>query len=119
MAIKDLTKVQKMVFICNGGTCSKGGADENTLALRAHLTQHGMDDEIHTIRTKCMGQCTNGPIVFIHPEGAWYGGVTTEVARDIVTQHLLQNTLLPSQLCFPEAEAMQLQPVTFNAAKAD
>lgn len=119
MAIKDLTKVQKMVFICNGGTCAKGGADENTLALRAHLTKHGMDDEIHTIRTKCMGQCTSGPIVFIHPEGAWYGGVNPAVARDIVTSHLLQNTLLTSQLCFPEAEGMALQPVTFNAARGD
>lgn len=119
MAIKDLTKVQKMVFICNGGTCAKGGADDNTLALRAHLTQHGMDDEIHTIRTKCMGQCTSGPIVFIHPEGAWYGGVNTDVARDIVTQHLLQNTLLTSQLCFPEAESLHLAPVTLRTAKAD
>ena len=119
MAIKDLTRVQKMVFICNGGTCAKGGADENTLALRAQLSKHGMDDEIHTVRTKCMGQCTSGPIVFIHPEGAWYGSVNPDIARDIVTQHLLQNTLLASQLCFPEAGAMELQPLRFTAAKAE
>lgn len=119
MAIKDLNKVQKIVFVCNGGTCAKGGADENTLALRAHLTQHGMDDEIHTVRTKCMGQCTSGPIVFIHPEGAWYGTVTPEIARDIVSKHLLQNTLLESQLCHPGADEMVLHPVTFGSVKAD
>ena len=111
MAIKDLTKVQKIVFICNGGTCSNGGADPNTLALRAQLTQLSMDDEVHTVRTKCMGQCTSGPIVFIHPEGAWYGGVTPEIAREIVTQHLLHNNLLQEQLCFPEAEALTLKPI--------
>jgi (2Fe-2S) ferredoxin len=115
MAIKDLTKVQKIVFICNGGTCSNGGADQNTLALRAQLTHHEMDNEIHTVRTKCMGQCTSGPIVFIHPEGAWYGSVTPEIAREIVTQHLLQNNLLKEQLRFPEETTLTLNPVTFKA----
>jgi (2Fe-2S) ferredoxin len=119
MAIKDLNKVQKIVFICNGGTCAKGGADENTVALRAELTKQGMDDEIHTVRTKCMGQCTSGPIVFIHPEGTWYGTVNTEIARDIVSRHLLQNTLLETQLCYPGADEVVLNTVTIGAAKAE
>ncbi|SFD48093.1 (2Fe-2S) ferredoxin [Chitinophaga sp. CF118] len=105
MAIKDLTKVQKIVFICNGGTCSnKSGSDDNTAELRKHLTEHDLNDEVHTIRTKCMGQCDKGPIMFIHPDGIWYGGVNLELTGEIVKQHLKENIVITESVVFPEQE---------------
>lgn len=102
MAIKDLTKVQRIIFICNGGTCSnKSEGDDNTAELRKHLTEYDLNDNVHTVRTKCMGQCDKGPIMFIHPEGVWYGGVNPELTRQIVTQHILSDTLIKESVVFP------------------
>jgi len=105
MAIKDLTKVQKIVFICNGGTCNKNNvADENTVELRKHLSEQNMNDEVHTVRTKCLGQCDKGPIMFIHPEGTWYGNVNTSLTRDIVVKHLKQDIYVTENIVFPAQE---------------
>jgi (2Fe-2S) ferredoxin len=102
MAIKDLTKVQRIIFICNGGTCSnKLEGEDNTAALRKNLTEHNLDDNVHTVRTKCMGQCDKGPIMFIHPEGVWYGGVNSEFTREIVTEHILSDNLIKERVVFP------------------
>jgi (2Fe-2S) ferredoxin len=115
MAIKDLTKVQKILFICNGGTCNNGGADENTNQLRAHLTEHDLNDEIHTVRTKCLGQCTWGPMIFMHPEGMWYKKVAPDTTREIVTQHLMRNELVTDHVHFPEVELIETKPLVLNS----
>jgi (2Fe-2S) ferredoxin len=116
MAIKDLTKVQKILFICNGGTCNKNNAaDENTVQLRTHLTEHDLNDEIHTVRTKCLGQCTWGPMIFMHPEGLWYKNVNLDTTREIVTQHLLKNELVMEHVHFPEAELVDSKPLTVKS----
>jgi (2Fe-2S) ferredoxin len=95
---KDLNKVQKIVFICNGDSCSTAGANENTLAIRADLQHYLLNDLVHTVRTKCMGQCKQGPIVFLHPEGVWYNRVSLNVSHKIVSQHLLKNSLIRDHL---------------------
>jgi (2Fe-2S) ferredoxin len=103
MAIKDLTKVRRILFICNGGTCSnKSGTDDNTAELRKHLTENNLNDEVHTVRTKCMGQCDKGPVMFIHPEGVWYGSLHPELAREIVVKHLIGHTPVVEHVIFPE-----------------
>ncbi|MBW8687077.1 (2Fe-2S) ferredoxin domain-containing protein [Chitinophaga rhizophila] len=111
MAIKDLTKVQKILFMCNGGTCSNKGADDTTNQIRAHLTENDLNAEIHTVRTKCLGQCTWGPMIFMHPEGVWYKGVTPEATRDIVTQHLIRNELVTGHVHFPDAAQIEAKPL--------
>jgi hypothetical protein len=35
MAIKDLSKIDKHLFLCNGGSCKLLGAEESTAAIRA------------------------------------------------------------------------------------
>lgn len=115
MAIKDLTKVQKILFICNGGTCSNKGADETTIRLRTHLSENDLNDEIHTVRTKCLGQCTWGPMVFMHPEGLWYKEVSPETTRAIVAEHLMKNALVMDHVHFPEAELVDAKPLSCNS----
>lgn len=102
MAIKDLTKVQRIIFACNGGTCTqKSEGADSIVDLRKHLTEHDLNDDVHTVRTKCMGQCDRGPIMFIHPEGVWYGGVNPALTREIVTQHILSGNLVKDNVVFP------------------
>ena len=113
MAIKDLTKVQKIVFICNGGTCNKDGvADANVVELRKHISLNKLDDEVHTVRTKCLGQCNTGPSVFIHPEGVWYQKVDLDISREIVTKHFMNNEIITGHLLFPELSLIKSDPVT-------
>lgn len=103
---KDLTKVSQTVFICNGSSCLKKGADENTLALREAIKEHQIHDQTHTVRTKCTGQCDTGPIVFIHPEGIWYKNVTEAISEQIVSRHLIQNEPLNGYILFKEGDSI-------------
>jgi (2Fe-2S) ferredoxin len=111
---KDLSKVQRIVFICNGECCLKAGANENTLALRAALKDRLLQDEVHTVRTRCMGQCKQGPIVFIHPEGVWYKSIFLEESKQIVSDHLLSNTLMNQHVLYPVEQEVALKPVTIK-----
>lgn len=97
---KEIDKIQKMIFICNGDCCMKNGADENTLALRESLKEHQLNDEIHTVRTKCFGQCKQGPIMFIHPENVWYKEMDEKLSKEIVTSHILKDEFLDKNILF-------------------
>lgn len=101
---KDLQEVRKIVFICNGTCCTDGGAEANTTELRDQLKREELWDTMHTVRTRCMGQCKEGPIVFVHPEGVWYKEVDTTVARQIVTEHLQHDRCITTHLLHPEQQ---------------
>lgn len=111
---KDLTKVQKIIFICNGDSCLSSGANENTLALREDLKGCMLHDEVHTVRTRCMGQCKQGPVVFIHPEGVWYKNIFVNESREIVSTHILKNTLMVKHVLYPTEVPVKLNPVTIR-----
>ncbi|QYS88762.1 (2Fe-2S) ferredoxin domain-containing protein [Flavobacterium davisii] len=97
---KDLSKIKKIIYLCNGTCCTDNGAEENIQVLRKTLTEQELNDEVHTIRTKCQGFCKKGPIVNIQPENTWYKEVDIETSRGIVTTHILKNTLLKKDLLF-------------------
>ncbi|ANO48879.1 TonB-dependent receptor domain-containing protein [Flavobacterium columnare] len=97
---KDLSKIKKIIYLCNGTCCTDNGAEENIKTLRKNLTQYELNDEIHTIRTKCQGFCKKGPIVNIQPENTWYKEVNIETSNKIVTTHILKDTLIKEQLLF-------------------
>ncbi|MEB3800460.1 TonB-dependent receptor [Flavobacterium columnare] len=97
---KDLSKIKKIIYLCNGTCCTDNGAEENIKTLRKSLTQYELNDEIHTIRTKCQGFCKKGPIVNIQPENTWYKEVNIETSNKIVTTHILKDTLIKEQLLF-------------------
>lgn len=88
MATKDLTKVKRHVLLCEGESCKKRGACDVTIALREEIARQGLDDVIHTTKTRCNGRCQEGPIVIVYPEGVWYQDISTETAVEIVTKHL-------------------------------
>ena len=97
MAIKDLTKVEHILFICNGGTCLGKGSDDTTAQIRKAITDRNLDDNIHTIRTKCTGQCTSGPMVFVSPGNTWYKGIGPELSEELVQRHIVQNEIWQEQ----------------------
>jgi len=97
---KDLSKIKKIIYLCNGTSCTNKGAEENITALRNSLTEQNLNDEIHTIRTKCSGFCKKGPIIGIQPENTWYQEMNVTTSNAVVTTHILKNTVLEDQLLF-------------------
>lgn len=80
MATWDLSKTQHHLLICNGSSCNKAGAEELTLAVRKEISDRGLDDTIHTTRTKCNGRCKDKCVLIAYPAGHWYKGLEAEEA---------------------------------------
>ncbi len=100
MATKDLSKVRYHVFLCEGDSCTKRGACDVTSTLRAEIARLGLDEVVHTTRTRCNGRCQDGPIVIVYPDGIWYRDVSTESAAEIVTNHLAEELILHNTLLY-------------------
>ena len=88
MAIKDLTQVDRHLFLCNGSSCAARGAAASTTALREEIHARGLHERVHTNKTLCNGRCDDGPVVIVQPDGLWYKYVDPSLARRIVADHL-------------------------------
>ncbi|MFL2581766.1 MAG: (2Fe-2S) ferredoxin domain-containing protein [Flavobacteriales bacterium] len=71
MAIKDIINSKKCLFMCNGGSCMKMNAEEVTQAIRKSIQDFKLDDDYHTVRTKCMGRCDDAPVAMLAPDNIW------------------------------------------------
>lgn len=84
MATWNLENTKAHILICNGSSCMRKGGEEVTLAIREALTNRGLDDQIHTARTRCQGRCKDACTVIVYPEGTWYQQMTAEDAEPFV-----------------------------------
>jgi (2Fe-2S) ferredoxin len=84
MATWDLSKTKHHVLICNGSSCSQVGAEELTQAIRKEISDRGIDDAIHTTRTRCNGRCHDKCVVINYPKGTWYKGLKPEDASPFI-----------------------------------
>ena len=106
MAIKDLTKVQTHLFLCNGSTCKNKGAEESTKIIRETIQENGLHEMIHTTKTLCNGRCDDGPVVIVQPEGQWYKEITPEVARDFVIRGLVKDEAVIEKFLYQYGDAI-------------
>jgi (2Fe-2S) ferredoxin len=93
MAIKDLTKVKKHLFLCAGGSCKLMGSEDSTAAVRSAIAERGLSDEIHTTKTLCNGRCKDGPIIIAQPDGIWFKRMVKEKAEAFVGEFLVRQTV--------------------------
>lgn len=84
MTTWNLSGMKSHLFICNGSSCMRKGAEDITLAIRDEIAELGLDEQIHTTRTRCNGRCKDACIVIAYPQGTWYKASTTEIGREIV-----------------------------------
>lgn len=111
MAIKDLTRVERHAFLCNGSSCIERGAAATTLALRDEIRTGDLHDRVHTTKTLCNGRCDDGPIVIVQPEGVWYKYVDEAAARVIARDHLGQGQIVDAHVLYRwGAEAIDDRP---------
>ncbi|WIV66470.1 CbiX/SirB N-terminal domain-containing protein [Natrialbaceae archaeon AArc-T1-2] len=81
------------VAVCTNQTCAGSGA---TTVLE-RLRQEARDAEacdVHITRSSCLGQCGEGPMVAVYPDGIWYGGVTPEDTERIVSSHFERDRIV-------------------------
>lgn len=90
MTTWNLSNMQSHLLICNGSSCMRKGAEEITLAIRDEITKLGLDEQIHTTRTRCNGRCKDACVVIAYPQGSWYKASNTEEGRVIVKDCLSQ-----------------------------
>lgn len=89
-AIKDLTRIDTHLFLCNGGSCKAKGAEESTALIRSILAEYGVAERVHTTKTLCNGRCNDGPIVISQPDGIWFKEITVASCMAFVSLYILK-----------------------------
>ncbi|WP_026679420.1 (2Fe-2S) ferredoxin domain-containing protein [Fictibacillus gelatini] len=84
MATWDFSELKHHILICNGASCLRNQGDEVTNAIRAELNRRGLDEVIHTTRTRCNGRCHDACVTIVYPEGIWYKDIKPGDAKALV-----------------------------------
>ena len=85
---------RSQVLICGGTGCTSSGSMDILKAMKEELKKRGLENEVEIIRTGCFGLCSNGPVVIVYPEGAFYSKVKVEDVPELVEEHLVKGRLL-------------------------
>lgn len=86
------------VLVCRGPRCSARGSAATSAAIDDALRAHGLgDDDVLVAQTGCLYPCNHAPVVVVHPDDTWYGGVDAACARRIVVEHLAGGVPLVGQ----------------------
>jgi len=96
MAIKDLNNTNKCIFICNGGSCMRKDAENVTQAFRKNIKDVNLEDNYHTVRTRCMGVCNDAPVAMLAPDSIWLKNINPSQCNSILSQIQL-NTISKSK----------------------
>lgn len=86
MSTWNLSETKHHVLICNGGSCMRQEGEEVTQAIRDEIKNLGLDQQIHTTRTRCNGRCEDACVVIVYPQGTWYHSITPDAGRELVKQ---------------------------------
>lgn len=86
------------VFFCVGARCAHRGAH----AMFQHLRRAMRDERgvsvgprrVMCARASCLFPCNQGPLMVVHPEGVWYGGLTPARLDQIVQEHFLNGRIV-------------------------
>jgi len=89
-----MRKPQYHILLCNSyrltgqtqGACNVKGAADLLPYIVDECADRGLDVTVTT--TACMNNCSQGPIMVIHPLNAWYGEVDTKAKIDEILDAL-------------------------------
>nr|WP_246283680.1 (2Fe-2S) ferredoxin domain-containing protein [Nocardioides perillae] len=84
-AWEGVTHHRRQLLVCRGPRCTARGSDATAEAVVLALVEAGCtDDDVLVTHTGCLLPCNHAPVVVVHPDDAWCGGVTPEVGRRLV-----------------------------------
>ena len=100
MIIRDLSKVKKQLFFCNGDACKNFGSGDTTKSIRAEIIAQGLHETVHTAKTLCNGRCHDGSVVIVVPDGTYYKRVSANDAPEFVEKVLKQDGIWSEKLLY-------------------
>lgn len=81
------------VFFCLGARCAHRSAlplyQHLRALMKAERSLASGPRRVMCARSSCLFPCNQGPLMVVHPEGIWYGGLTRELLARIVTEHFI------------------------------
>lgn len=89
---------RRHAIMCCGKSCGENLPLLNYLKKKvadAGLTM-GDPDSVRVNRAGCLGVCSNGPIMVVHPEGVWYCNLDEAGIDRIVEEHFRQGKVVES-----------------------
>ena len=85
----------KHVMVCTDTGCRLSNARNVLGDLKEQVQKNHLEDKVRVSQTGCLGLCSKGPIVNVHPDHCMYTTVTPEDVPEIVESHLIQgNTVM-------------------------
>jgi (2Fe-2S) ferredoxin len=95
-----MTKPFKHIFVCASfraagspqGVCHKKGAMGLLPYLENELMDRDMGD-VAVTATGCLNACEKGPVIVIHPDNIWYGGIEGEGDIDDILDALQEGKI--------------------------
>ena len=95
------------LLCCASTPCLSSGGTAVQEALLTAVAEQGLDAEVQVVATGCMGPCSRGPVVTVQAseeESTVYENVTPEVAKSIVTRHVMQDEPVQEHRAAPVEE---------------
>ncbi len=89
------------LLCCASTPCLSSGSTAVSEAMKEALVAGNLNGEVEVVATGCMGPCSRGPLVTVKVPGqedVIYEQVTPEIAKEIVTQHVAENTLVSEHM---------------------
>jgi (2Fe-2S) ferredoxin len=85
------------ILVCNSyrvagdsqGACNKKGASQFIQYINDECMDRGLDVTVSS--TACLNVCAQGPVLVIHPNNFWYGGIDSEEKIDEILDALENN----------------------------
>ncbi len=90
--------IQRHFFVCqtrrpegaDKPSCGAQGADVvYSRLLEALDRKPELGREVAVTACGCLGNCYDGPVIVVYPEGTWYAKVKPEDVPEIVESHLI------------------------------
>ncbi|GIM28555.1 NADH dehydrogenase [Clostridium polyendosporum] len=92
--INEIKDRKRNLLVCGGTGCKSSLSDEIISNLKLEIEKANLQDNVSVEMTGCFGFCEKGPIVKILPDNTFYIHVKPEDAQEIVSQHLINGTLV-------------------------
>lgn len=92
------------ILVCNSyrvsgaaqGFCNKSGASSLLPYIAEECDDRGLDVVVSS--TACLNVCSQGPIIVVHPNNFWYGGMDSEEKIDEILDALEEGNAVEEYL---------------------
>lgn len=93
--------IKREILVCGGTGCNSADSALIIDNLKQFIKEANIEDIASVHLAGCFGFCAKGPIVKIFPDNVFYVEVKPSDAKDIVNEHLINNTVV-ERLLFEE-----------------